>query len=275
MFDTHSHIQFKIFDDTRDQVIRNAKQAEVEKIIAVGTDLISSRDAISVANKYPEVFAAVGIHPHHVFEHFQGANIKNNLLEIEALLSEKQVVAVGETGIDKHQYQKTKYKNYQITNNFIELQKNFFTAQIKLAIKHDKALIIHNRKAPKETLEVLSQEWSPELEGRSVFHMCEPNPKLLEFALKHNVYISFGGDITYDLEKQDFLKKVPLELLVLETDSPFFTPEPLKSEGSKLNSPSSLGIIVDNISTIYSEDKNKIIETTSNNSLNLFKLPTI
>lgn len=273
MIDTHAHIQFKIFDQNRDQVIEEAKKIGIEKIIAVGTNLETSKKALDVAGKYPEVFASVGIHPHHVFEHFHSQiDIRNHLKEIEKLLKEEKVVAVGEIGMDKHDYPNTKYKNYQIHKDFLTLQKELFQEQIKLAINNNKSLIIHNRKAAEETIEVLAKNWDQALEARSVFHMCEPDQRLLVFAKEHYIYISFGGDVTYDSDKQEFLKKVPLELLVLETDSPFFTPEPPKSQGVSPNTPANLKIILEKVAEILKIDQVKIEEITFENSKRLFKL---
>lgn len=267
MFDTHSHIQFKIFDDIRDRVLEEAKKSGVEKIIAVGTNLESSKKAVEIAQRYQQVFASVGIHPHHVFEHFHSQiDIRDHLKEIENLLKEEKVVAVGETGMDKHEYPNTKYTSYQMHDQFIDLQRELFALQIRLAIKHSKALIIHSRKAAEDTLAVLNQEWSSELEGRSVFHMCEANQDLLDFAIKHNVFISFGGDITYEVAKQNFIKKVPLELLVLETDSPFFTPTNLTSP----NTPANLKVILEFIAKYLGKSLDQLEEILTTNSNVLF-----
>lgn len=262
MVDTHTHLQFKVFDKIRDQVVANSKKAGIEKIIAVGTDLESSEKAVEVAEKYPEVFASVGIHPHHVFGIMKKPSaVSHQLSDLEKLVKNPKVVAVGETGMDKHVYKITKYPNYLISNEFIELQKLFFEKQIKLAIKCKRSLIIHNREAVSETLEVLEKNWNKALEQKSVFHMCEPHPDLLDFAIKHKVFISFGEDITYDLEKQEFLKKVPLELLVLETDSPFISREP-----------KDLRELLKFLTGLLKKDAKELEDITSNNSLSLFKL---
>lgn len=299
MFDTHSHIQFKIFDKTRDQVIENAKKAGVSKIIAVGTNLETSKKAIVVAEKYPEVFASVGIHPHHVYQYLNENVIlatqsvawrrpesskknrswtsQDDIKKIETILSHPKVVAIGETGMDKHIYENTKYSKYQITKEFINLQKFFFEKQIQLAIKYKKALIIHNREAVPETLEVLEKNWDKTLEQKSVFHMCESDERLLNFAVKNNVFISFGGDITYDKKKQEFLKKVPLELLVLETDSPFFTPQHICHSGEHsdsriLNTPANLKLISQKVAEIMKMDVKQVEEQTYENAKKLYSL---
>src|SRR3989344_8227108 len=283
MFDTHSHIQFKVFEKNIAEVIDNAKKAGVNKIIACATNLESSKKAVDLANRFEGVYAAVGVHPHHIFSYlprhsgldpesiqtknpmdsrFRGNDtnaVQDGIEKIEQLLQNPKVLAIGEVGMDKYLYTKTKYKNYQINVEFLKLQRELFASQIKLALKHKKSLIIHNRLAVKKTLEVLKQNWDPFFERRSVFHCCEPEQELLKFALENKVYIGIDGDITYDKEKQKFLKKVPLDHLVLETDSPFLTPEPLKSSlprhpelvsGSVNNEPKNLPLITEFIAEL-------------------------
>ena len=248
LFDTHSHIQFKSFDKNRKNVIERAKKAGVKKIIAIGTDLESSKKAAEISIEYPEVFASVGIHPHHVFSYLSrhsefisesykeilkqvqddGVGVQDYIRHLEDLFSNPKVVAVGETGMDKYQYKITKYSNYSVSKQFIKLQKEIFKMQIKLAIMYKKALIIHNREAVEETLEVLKESWDKKLEGRTVFHYCEPDKRVLDFAKSHKIYIGVDGDVLTDKIKQEFVKIIPLDLLVLETDSPFLNSEPAK-----------------------------------------------
>lgn len=262
MIDTHTHIQFKVFDAQRDRVITKAKKAGVEKMIAVGTNLETSKRAIAIANQYPQVYASTGIHPHHVFGFLEESLVvSRQLSDLEKLIKNPKVVAIGETGMDKHIYEITKYPNYLISKEFLNLQKLFFKKQILLAIKHRKALIIHTREAVEETLEVLRENWGQFLEGKSVLHFCEPDIRLLDFALKHKVYIGVDADILTDLDKQSFVKLIPPELLVLETDSPFISPEP-KNLIEILE-------FVNELSKIETKELGKII---FNNSLSLFKL---
>lgn len=273
LIDTHAHLQFKAFEEKTDEVIKSAQEAGVEKILVVGTNLETSKKSIELAQKNPGLYASIGLHPHHAFG-IQNSEFKiqNFLQKLEELITNSKVVAVGETGLDRHIYENTKYKNYQITEEFIELQKLFFKEQIKLAIKHKKSLIIHNREAVTELLEILEANWDPFLSGRSVFHCSEPDHRLLNFASAHNVFIGIDGDITYDKEKQEFMKKIPLELLVLETDSPYFVPEPLKSAGVTLNESKNLKYIAEFISRLKNEPIENVRNMSSKNSTILFKL---
>lgn len=290
MFDTHTHLQFKAFEGKTDEAIKSAREAGVEKIIVVGTNLETSKKAIELAEKHDGLYASVGIHPHHVFfchaELVSASSNQNGIIqpwqilkrvqdditELETLVLNPKVAAIGETGLDRHIYEATQYKNYQITEEFIELQKLFFKEQIKLAIKHKKSLIIHNRKAVPELLEILEADWDPFLEHRSVFHCSEPDHRLLEFASAHNVFVGIDGDITYDKEKQEFMKKIPLELLVLETDSPYFIPEPLRSRGISLNEPKNLKSITEFITEFLNLDPESLNIITTNNPIRLFNL---
>lgn len=280
MFDTHTHIQFKIFEGRVDEVVDLARHFGVSKIMVVGTDLESSKNAVNLASQFNGVYASVGIHPHHVFEYFtnshpelvsgskidSGSNTSGMTDGVEDLLNHPKVLAIGETGMDKYIYKNTKYLNYLISEDFLDLQKRFFTLQIKLAIKYDKSLIVHNMEAVDETLAVLKDNWSEVLSGRSVFHCCEPDFRLLDFAKEYNIFIGVDGDVTYDRAKQKFVKLVPLELLVLETDSPFLVPKGSQS----LNIPSNLRVIAEKISKIKKVEQKKIEEITFQNSLKLF-----
>lgn len=274
MFDTHTHLQFKAFEGKADEIIKSAKNAGIDKMIVVGTNLDTSKKAIDLAEKHEGLFASVGLHPHHLFALTQNNEfmVSNFLQSVEELIKNRKVIAIGETGIDKHQYQKTHYQNYSVTNEFLNLQKICFREQIRLAVKYQKTLIIHNREAAPELLQILEENWHPFLEGRSVFHCCEPEDSLLEFAINNKIYIGVDGDITYDKAKQAFAKKIPLELLVLETDSPYFIPEPLKSEGITLNEPKNLNIIADYISILTKEPIGNVRNMSSKNSSTLFKL---
>ncbi|MBI3486433.1 TatD family hydrolase [Candidatus Daviesbacteria bacterium] len=267
MIDTHTHLQFRAFENSVDQVIKEALKAGVEKMIVVGTNVKTSKKAVELAQKIDCLYAAVGIHPHHIFEHHDTPEVLDeHLKKVEELITQNKVVAIGEVGMDRHVYQKTKHKNYQITEKFINLQKKAFAAQIKLALKHQKSLIIHNREAVEETLEVLEENWDKSLEGKTVFHCCEPDQKLLAFAKAHQIFIGIDGDITYDKAKQEFVKKIPLNLLVLETDSPYLLPTGLKFP----NTPANLNIIAEFLAKLLKIDPNDLKQQTFQNSQALF-----
>ena len=276
MFDTHCHLNFKVFNKNLSEVIERAGKAGVNRFVIPGTDLENSKRAVEIAEKYEGVYAAVGIHPHHALNinpkssitKFFGA--KNLLSPLLKLIIHPEVVAIGEVGLDKHQYTKTKYQDYQIDPEFIERQKELLIEQIKLAKKYKKTIILHNREATEDILEILTNNQSLITNNQTVFHCCEPDDRLLEFAIKHKIFIGVDGDVTYREDKQSFVKKIPLDLLVLETDSPFLFPRLRQGYGGQVNEPKNLPIIAEFIANLRGKKVDVIQKKTEKNSKNLF-----
>ncbi|OGK09684.1 hypothetical protein A2767_07510 [Candidatus Roizmanbacteria bacterium RIFCSPHIGHO2_01_FULL_35_10] len=279
MFDTHCHLNFKAFEGRVEEVIDNAKKAGINSIVVPGTDLESSKKAVEISERFDQVYAAVGIHPHHVFEIQSNndsgqAGMTKEMQEIEKLLTHKKVVAIGEIGLDRHYYNKTKYPDYKIDESFLELQKDFLRKQIELAIKYKKSIIFHNREARKDFLETLTDYRSLITDYRCVFHCCEPDQALLEYAIRHKIFIGVDGDITYRKDKQEFIKTVPLKMLVLETDSPLLLPIQLRGDNKRrpANEPKNLKLIADFIAEIIGIKVETLEKITVENSGKLFKI---
>lgn len=273
MFDTHCHLNFSRFSGREQEVIHQAKKIGVTDIVVPGTDINTSIKALEIAKLYDNVYAAVGIHPHHTVEISPSESegqLKSVIGNIEKLLQHEKVVAVGEVGLDKHYYNNTKYANYTISPEFINLQRELLVAQIKLAIQYKKSLILHNREAKKEFLEVMTENWDEGLAYKTVFHCCEADQDLLSFAKERHIFIGVDGDVTYDVKKQEFVKTVPLELLVLETDSPYLLPEPLRSQKKYPNEPKNIPLIAQCISEIKGVSINQLIDTATANAKRLF-----
>jgi len=271
MFDTHCHLNFKRFKNSVSEVIQRAKEAGVQSIVIPGTDVVTSQKAVEIASQYEGVYVAVGIHPHHALQ-FQMSSFKSEIEKLKTLLMHSKVVAIGEVGLDKHEYTQTKYKTYKVDDQFIEAQKQLLIEQIKLALKYDKSLILHNREAKDELLPLLEKCWDKKLEGRTVFHCCEPDMELLEFAQNHGIFIGVDGDVTYLPEKAEFVKKVPLEMLVLETDSPYLLPEPLRMQKLYPNEPKNITVIAEYIAYLKGLKKDQLQQVTYENSKKLFAL---
>ena len=275
MFDTHCHLNFKAFAGKVDEVVDRTRKAGVNYFVVPGADVETSKKAIEIAGKFAGIYAAVGIHPHHIYQYQTSniknqkdkSNIKNDLKLIEELLVSPKVVAVGEVGLDRHYYQKTKYSNYQINEEFIELQKEVLLTQLKLAKKYKKSIIIHNREAKEDLLDILSTNYDLLSTISIVFHCCEPDGELLSFARKHKIFIGVDGDICYRKDKQEFVKKIPLELLVLETDSPFLSP--FKKFP---NEPKNLPLIASFMAAKIGISQNELGRITEANSKKLFKI---
>lgn len=275
LIDTHCHLNFKAFQGREEAVIERANKVGVERFIVPGADIKSSQRAVAIAEKFPFVYAAIGIHPHHVDSDIE------QLQALGILITKPQVVAVGEVGIDKYQYQNTKYSNYQITSEFINTQKDKLIKQIKLALEYDKALILHNRQGIDELLPLLEQNWDEKLSGHTVFHCCEADERLLDFAKKYQIYIGVDGDISWSRKKQRFITKVPIEHLVLETDSPYLKPKlnnnwpkeieyPETLTDQEHNEPQNIAIINEMVAIFKQIESREVSRQTTINARQLF-----
>jgi len=299
MFDTHCHLNFKRYKKTLDDVISRAIGAGVSQIVIPGTDITSSKKAIEIAEKHEGFYAAVGIHPHHAAKYLSatvanprdsrlrgndnsekiskpalpaGRQVRDDINEIENLLDHPKVVAVGEVGMDRHEYEETKYQEYAVDDRFLEIQKQLLRKQITLAVKYNKSLVLHNREAIDDILPILEESWDEKLAGRTVFHCCEANLQLLTFAKKYHLFIGVDGDVTYDKMKQEFIKEVPIEMLVVETDSPFILPEPLKSEKKYPNEPAYVQYVVEEVAKLMDSSIEEVSQITMENGRRLFNL---
>lgn len=275
MFDTHCHLNFSRFKKNIEEVILAAKEKGIDYIVIPGTDIPTSQKAVEIASNHKSIYAAVGVHPHHVYElriQEKTPDFQTIIAELEKLLINPHVIAVGEVGMDRHVYEDTKYEKYNIDETFIDLQKELLKQQIYLAKRFNKSLILHNRESKADLLPIIESEWGKELEGRAVFHCCEPDEELLQFAKDHKMFIGVDGDITYFPEKQQFIKIVPLEMIVLETDSPFLLPEPFRTQKLFPNKPENIAFIANYIAELRGESIQKFQEATTQNAKNLFQI---
>jgi len=216
MFDTHCHLNFDFFDNKLKDVISSAREVGVERFVIPGTDIESSKKAIKIAGHYKNVYAAIGIHPTEDLEKKGVSKIIEQLREM--VEDSKKIVAIGEVGLDYYRFKSPASKQIE-----------FLKEQIKLAKKLGLSVIFHNRVATKDFLKTVDLMWDSSLKNKIVFHACSADKTILDFAKKKGVYIGVDGDVTYDDQKASFIKKVPLDMLVLETDSPFLTPRPVRN----------------------------------------------
>jgi TatD DNase family protein len=243
MIDTHCHLTKRFWEDPT-EVVARAKEVGVEKMICVGTNLEDSINAIEVATKFPEVFASVGVHPEETCDDWE---------KFEELITKPKVVAVGECGLD-----------YKVG---LPNQKEVFEKQISLAKKHNKPLIIHCREAQKEITTILRN-----IVVKGVFHCFAGGMEI-----PHNFYVSFAGNVTFknlpagrQVSLSDIAKEIPLDKLLLETDSPFLAPHPMR--GSQ-NEPKNVKIIASLLSQIKNVDLEELERTTTHNAEQLFHFP--
>lgn len=266
MIDTHCHLNFNAFKDDVEEVIKKSFDAGVIKIINVGTKLDSSQKAIELAEKYDspagELYATVGLHPHHADKLEPDWN-KN----FEKLAKHPKVVAIGETGLDFYRYQSN-----GITDP--ELQKEIFIKQIEIAHKLKKPLQIHNRQAGLEILDILLNHKSYFLNPPGVFHCFSGDIELLKKVLELGFYIGFDGNITYKgiakgetTDLKNLVKYCPIDRIVTETDSPYLTPVPYRGQR---NEPKYVIIIAEEIAKIKNLSVEEVKEQTTLNANKIF-----
>lgn len=209
--DTHCHLNFKAFNSDYDSAILRAKEVDVRKIIMPGSNLATSQKSLEIAKEYKNVFSAVGLHPIHVKDEF----IED---EFRKLAENKKVVAIGETGMD-----------YYYDRSTSDLQKELLEKHIKLAKQVNKPLIIHCREAYDDLLSVLTAESRL---PKAVMHCYLGTWDYAQILLEMGFYFSFTGIITFTKDQNvlNAVKNIPLEKIMIETDSPWLTPEGHRGE---------------------------------------------
>ena len=257
MFDTHCHLYLEPLNLDLDRIIFKSKESEVNYLVVPGVDYKTSLKSVEISNCYENVYAAVGFHP---TELIKEEDIEKELFKIEELISKEKVVAVGEIGLD-----------YYHKVNSESIQKVLLQKQLSLAIKYNKTVIIHSRHSTEDIIKLINNFGPENFDKSLVFHCAEPAEEILNFVISNNYFIGIDGDITFDKNKQDFIRKVPLEYLVLETDSPLLAPtnDGIKDR-NKINYPYYLPQIAKKVSEITNISLDKIIKTTTSNALLLF-----
>lgn len=249
--DTHAHLHFHNLYSQLDDVIQRAAENGIDKIICVGIDIESTKRCIAIAEQYPIVFAAAGIHPHNSKD-----APEDFLDEIEKLVNHPKVVAIGETGLDF--YRDLSPRPIQI---------DVFTRQLQLAKKLDLPVIVHNRNADREILKVVESTGHE----KGVVHCFSSDVEMSKRVLELGFKISFTGSITFGNKAvMSVIKIVPLEDIMLETDCPFLAPVPKRG---KLNEPANLPHIAATIVEIKSESVEDVAAITTENATNFFNLP--
>jgi TatD DNase family protein len=210
--DAHCHLDAKYWPEGPDAVLARARAEGVTGFVVVGVDGASvAADAVSLAARHPDVWAVVGVHPH------EASTFRQTWPEIAALLSQDRVVALGETGLDRH------YDFSPVSD-----QRVAFRETIAAARTAHLPLVIHTREAPSETLEVLVSEQARDVGG--VIHCFDADRDFARAALDLGFYLSFSGMVTH--RKRDHIRDVaswaPLDRILVETDSPYLVPEPLR-----------------------------------------------
>ncbi len=222
LIDTHCHLTFEPLAVDVDAVIQRSLAAGVSSWITVGTDIADSQKAVELANKFDNMYAAVGIHPHDA-----RTVTADTVGQLRDLAQNPKVVAIGETGLDYH-YNHSPHED----------QKRVFADHLRLAADLNLPVIIHCRESFNETVEILDQFGSNV--KKVVFHCFSGSPEQAKILLDKGFFLSFTGVVTFKnaRTKQEAAKIVPLDRLMLETDCPYMSPEPVRKQ--KTNEPALL-----------------------------------
>lgn len=256
LFDSHAHLDDEKFEEDREIIIQQIKKAGVTKFISAGYSLDGSRKAIELADRYDFIYATAGISPNDIPQTEE--ELWNMLSEIEEMAQQnKKVVAIGEIGLDYYWNEENKL-----------LQKLAFMKQIELANKLNLPIVIHTREAVMDTLEMLRKN---EVACKGVFHCCPLNRELVKEALKLGFYISFAGPVTFKNSKNadEIIQLVPIERMLIETDSPYLSPEPLRG---KRNDSRNVKYIAQKIADVRNMTLEEVAKITYQNAKKVFRI---
>jgi len=254
--DTHIHLDDNRYDEDLDEVLNRAREGGVKRFIIPGADPLTLNRAVEIAEKYTDVYFAVGVHPYDM-ESFKD-------LKFEDYVFHEKCVAIGECGLD--------YFRLEGSDEEKELekakQKEVFVAQIELAKKYKKPLIVHIRDASRDSKQILLENNAGDVGG--VLHCFNADDELLSLA-KHQFYFGIGGVVTFKNAKKlvNVLPKIPLEHVLIETDGPYLTPTPHRGER---NEPFYTTFVAEKISEILDIPLKNIKETSTQNALRLFNI---
>lgn len=255
LIDSHAHIQGKEYAGEVAAVIERARQAGVEKIIAVGGagNMTSNTEAVALAESFPDIYATVGMHPHDAKD--VGPE---DLAELKELSAHPKVVAVGETGLD-----------YYYSHSPHEVQRRVFAQFIHMARETELPIVVHERDAAKDAAELLRAEGEANLRG--VIHCFTGDYQAACKYLDLGFYISFTGIITFKNADplREVVRRVPLDRMMVETDSPYLTPVPHRG---KRNEPAHVRWVAETIAQVKGVDLETVARVTSENVRDLFAM---
>lgn len=250
IFETHAHYDDEAFDEDRDILLQNLPNKGICGVVTAGADIDSSLEAIKISEKYEYIYAAIGIHPENISE-----NIDENYLEkLESMVSEnKKVVAIGEIGLDYH---------FRFDNK--EAQKEIFINQIKLANKLRLPVLVHDRDAHADTMEILKS-----FRPKGIVHCFSGSVEMAHEIVKLGMYLGIGGVVTFKNAKTivEVVCNMPLDVMVLETDAPYMAPTPFR--GKRCDS-SMIKYTAEKIAEIKCIDVAEVLDITKNNAKKIF-----
>jgi len=241
--DTHCHLNFERFDEDREKVVERSKK-ELEFVVNAGSNMETNRKALELGEKYPGfIIPNLGLHPTYTDDF-------NQLGEIKKMIREEDPVAVGEIGLDHHHVKQDKVR---------EKQKKVFQEMLELAEELDKPVVIHSREAEEKVFEIVQEYGIPEI----MLHCFNGHPELAEKATEENIKIGFTTQVLYSNRAQELVKRIELDSMLLETDSPFLY------RGDR-NEPLNVIESAEKIAELKQVKREKVVEKTTRNARKIF-----
>ena len=249
MIDTHCHLEMKAFDGDRDEVIRRAREAGLEAVITIGSDLAGCKGAVELAGRYGLVYATVGIHPHDA-----SSFNDETFAQLRTWIKKPRVVAVGEIGLD-----------YHYDHSPRDVQREVFARQLSFARESDLPVVVHSREAKADTLRILEESGV----NRGVMHCFSGDVDMAAKALSMGLHISIAGPITFRNASRlkEVARMVPDERLLVETDAPYLTPEPFRG---RRNEPAYVVHVAQELADLRGVSPRDIDRITTLNARRLF-----
>lgn len=250
-FDSHCHFNDEKFDSDREQIIKKIYSEGITKMTCIGYNIESSKWAVEISNNYDFMYSTVGISPNDI----DGLDI-SYIDEIRKIAENNKIVAIGEIGLDYYWNKENKEK-----------QKEIFSKQIDIANRLNLPIVIHSRDAWQDTILILK---SNPVNKKGVFHCCQLNQELIKEAVKLGFYISFSGNITFKNAKSEgCVNLVPDDKILIETDSPYLSPEPLRGQ---INTSENVKLVAKKIAEIKNTDIAIIASKTKENAMRIFEI---
>jgi len=257
LVDTHCHIHFPDYPLDPEEVIKSANLAGVTRLLCVGCTLPDSKQAIEMANRHDNIWAAVGLHPH---EGAQYVNDSLALQEFHELVKKPKVVAIGETGLDYHYMHSSKLD-----------QEKLLRFQLDVAIEHNLPLIFHIREAFEDFWKIFDEYSREGLKIRGVVHSFSASRAELDQILSRGLLVGLNGIMTFTKDEQQLeaAKQIPLDKLLLETDAPFLTPHPFRG---KVCEPKHVRVTAEFLSNLRGVPLDELAAASTQNAINLFQI---
>ena len=257
-FDSHSHYNDEKFNEDREQIIKETYEAGITKFVCAGYNIESSLFSLEISKKYEFIYSICGISPNDIPQSEQ--QLWKDIAEISKIVKEnksKKLVAIGEIGLDYYWNKENK-----------ELQKQAFIKQIELANELELPIVIHSRDASVDTIDIIRNN---KVKKAGIFHCCQLNQELVRQALELGYYISFAGPITFKNSKNapEIIKMVPMDRILIETDSPYLSPEPNRG---KRNHCRNVRYVAQKIADVKGLTVEEVAQKTYENAIRIFKI---